>query len=143
MRLDGGEEEPGALMREMQAAYDLEGTDKPFHGIWVIVVAALGAVLAAIGVSLSSLATHARGAAEKTLRAAGILFACGAVIVLLDGAPGNFRTAERGTGFWLTLVLTLAACFCVTLASARIAKDEGASAQAEGPGAGEEKASSD
>jgi len=143
MRLDGGDEDPGALMREMQVSYNRKGTDAPFHGVWVIVVAVLAAALAAVGGALSSLPADLRAVAEKTLRTAGVVFAAGAVLVLLDGSPGNFRTADRGTGFWLTLVLTLAACLCATLASARVSKRAAADPVGEEPAAREEEASSD
>lgn len=121
---DGDLSSPGNVVEETRLAFEVQGTKRPFHGIWVVVLSALGIIVAGIGALFLTLQGQYRQPAEKVLRLAGILFAAAAVLVLLDGSPGNFPYSVRATGWWLALSCSLAACFCATMGSARLPKNE-------------------
>jgi len=119
---DGDLSSPTNVVEETRLAFEVKGTRQPFHGIWVVALAALGIITAGIGALFLTLEGQFRQPAEKILRLAGILFAVAAVLVLLDGSPGNFPYADRAMGWWLALTCSLAACFCATMGSARLPK---------------------
>lgn len=119
---DGDPTEAGTVVAETRLAFEVAGTRKPFHGIWVVVLAALGIITAGIGALFLTLEGQFRQPAEKILRVAGVLFAAAAVLVLLDGSPSNFPYSQRASGWWLALVCSLVACFCATMGSARVPK---------------------
>ena len=123
-KADGDEAGPGTLVEETRRAFDVSGTKEPFHGIWVVILSALGILTAGVGALFLTLEGQFRRPAEKILRLAGVLFGVGAMLVLLDGSPGNFPFAVRATGWWMALSFSLLACFCATVGSTRVRKGE-------------------
>ncbi len=128
--LRGDREAVAAAAREAARAFPLQGTDQPFHGLWVLVLAGVGAALAAAG---SAAATRAdgRSAAEGVLRGSGVVLGLGFLVVLVDVGADIYDERSRALGLWLTAGLLLAGCFAATFASAKLDDPEAASTAGE------------
>ncbi len=128
---EGAYEKTAGLAAETREAFDREGTEAPFHGWWVLALAAVGVILAALGAFLATLGGDQRRAAEQTLRTSGVAFALAGVLVLLDGSPKNFEHADRAVGWWLAMACAFAACFSATIGSARVSSASDAASAAD------------
>ena len=118
--LEGPErpEDAPRLLGGLREAYAQSGTGKPFHGIWVAVLAGLGALVAMVAASMKDEA-RARHA-ETALRAAGAIFALAFLVVLIDSSSGIYERKDRAAGLWIAMVAALAAALVATFASARV-----------------------
>ncbi len=119
-RLDGGGNDAAHRVREVATAFPLQGTDQPLHGIWVMVLAALGAGLIAGGLLLAGQPGRQQ-VAEGTVRGAGVVLALGFLLVLMDVGSDVFAQRERGLPLWITGVLLVAGCLAATFASVKLA----------------------
>lgn len=108
---------PGRI-GELREAYGQAGTGKPFHGVWVAVIAGLATL---ITMAAASLEGEARARyAETAYRVAGAIFAVGMFVVLLDAGSGLFQRKERALGLWIALAASLGAALAATFASTRL-----------------------
>ncbi|MDA1194311.1 MAG: hypothetical protein O2894_03935 [Planctomycetota bacterium] len=102
----------------IRQAYPLQGTDEPFHGVLLAVIAGLAAALLIAG---SAVAETQAARAETLLRAGGVALGLAFVLALLDTSSEVFALRNRGLGLYLALVCSLAGCLAGTVASARVA----------------------
>jgi len=115
----GNREAVAAAAREAARAFPLQGTDEPFHGLWVVVLAGVGAALAAAG---SAAATRADGhsSAEGVLRGSGVTLGLGFLVVLMDFGSDIFDQRARAPALWFTAGLLLVGCLAATFASTKL-----------------------
>ncbi len=114
---------PGRISH-LREAYGQAGMGKPFHGIWVAVIAGIAVLVTMVAASLKDDA-RARYA-ETTYRVAGAIFAIGMFVVLLDASSGLFQRKDRALGLWIALGASLAAALAATFASTRLGDGESA-----------------
>jgi hypothetical protein len=106
---------------QIREAYPLQGTDEPFHGVLLMVLAAAGALLVVGGVSMARDGERA-DLAEGLLRGAGAVLGIAFLLTLLDGGSDVFIVRSRGAGIYAAIVLSLAGCLAATFASATLSR---------------------